>query len=86
MGTITDLHGRMTEVLAACADDAAKLDDGNRAAGRRLRKALKELKDLAQHTRKTSIDVGKVSGSAPSACGEGRPPSECCGGTTDPGS
>ena len=83
--TITEFHSKMTEVLAGCADDAAKLDSGNVAAGRRLRKALQELKKLAQETRKTSIDVGKsggstASGSAPSTCGEGKPASECCGG------
>lgn len=73
--SITNLHGRMTEVLAGCAEDAAKLDEGNAAAGRRLRKALKELKDLAQETRRTSIDVGKAGGSAsvsaPTACCDG---------------
>ena len=83
MSTITDLHGKMTEVLAGCADDAAKLDSGNAAAGRRLRKAMQELKKLAQEMRKTSIDVGKAGGSAaaaPSTCGEGKASSECCGG------
>lgn len=82
MGTITTLHTKMTEVLAGSADDAAKLDDGNAAAGRRLRKALQDLKKLAQETRKTSIEVGKAGGSAstPSTCGDGRPASECCGG------
>lgn len=90
--TITELHGKMAEVLAGCADDAVKLDNGNAAAGVRLRKALQELKKLMQETRKTSIDVGKsgksggstpAPGSAPPTCGEGRPASECCGGTAD---
>lgn len=82
MSTITDLHRKMTEVLAGSADDAAKLDSGNAAAGRRLRKALKELKDLTAETRKTSIVVGKAGGNTAStpSCGEGKPASECCGG------
>ncbi len=82
MNAITDLHSRMTEVLAGCAQDAAKLDGGNAAAGRRLRKALQELKILAQETRKTSIEAGKaggsISGSAPTTCDGTR--SECGGG------
>jgi len=78
--SITDLHKKMTEVLANSADDAGKVDDGNAAAGRRFRKALKELKDLTAQTRKTSIEVGKAGGAAPSTCGEGKPMSECCGG------
>ncbi len=79
---ITELHRKMTEILASSADDAAKLDNGNAAAGRRLRKALKELKDLTAQTRKTSIEVGKAGGSAPtpSVCGEGKSAAECCGG------
>jgi len=81
--TITELHRKMTEILSGSADDAAKLDSGNAAAGRRLRKALQELKKLAQETRKISIEVGKAGNSTPSApatCGEGRASSECCGG------
>jgi len=81
--TITEFHRKMTEILSGSADDAAKLDNGNLSAGRRLRKALQELKKLAQETRKTSIEVGKAGGSTPSApatCGEGKSSSECCGG------
>ncbi len=48
-------HARLAALVAAAADDfEAFYDNGNKAAGTRVRKAMQELKSLAQEIR---VDV-----------------------------
>ena len=47
-----DLLNQLQEVLDSTTDDAAKFEEkGNKAAGTRIRKAMQEIKKLAQETR-----------------------------------
>tara|TARA_R100000734_G_C3213456_1_gene27708 strand:+ start:316 stop:516 length:201 start_codon:yes stop_codon:yes gene_type:complete len=42
---------QMEKVFTNCADDAEKFVEGNNSAGTRLRKAMQEVKNLAQEVR-----------------------------------
>lgn len=47
-----DLLNQLQEVLNSTADDAAKFEEkGNKAAGTRVRKAMQNIKTLAQDVR-----------------------------------
>ncbi|MEL6741683.1 MAG: histone H1 [Planctomycetota bacterium] len=43
--------------IDACRDDYQKAKGGNRAAGTRVRKAMQDVKNLAQDIRKEMLDV-----------------------------
>lgn len=43
------------------ADDVAKAEGGNKAAGTRVRKAMQEIKAIAQEVRKKILEVRSVS-------------------------
>lgn len=57
---IQDLITQLEEVLAAAREDAAKFDEkGNKAAGTRVRKAMQEVKTLAQDVRVAVSEANK---------------------------
>ena len=45
------------KTIAETESDVAKFYDGNNAAGARVRKAMQELKDLAQALRKDVLEI-----------------------------
>ncbi len=42
---------KILEVLSSVQDDVNKFQNGNKSAGTRVRKAMQEVKTLAQHVR-----------------------------------
>lgn len=57
---ITDLLNQLQEVLAEAQADAAKFDEkGNKAAGTRVRKAMQQVKTLAQDVRVAVSEANK---------------------------
>ena len=57
---IQDLITQLEEVLAAAREDAAKFDEkGNKAAGTRVRKAMQQVKTLAQDVRVAVSEANK---------------------------
>lgn len=63
--TIMELHNKMTEVLADCVPDVAKFQSGNKSAGLRLRKSLKELRDLTARMKKVSLGKSDETAACP---------------------
>ena len=51
MDEITKTLHNMSEQLADAINDAEKFDAGNNSAGTRVRKAMQNIKDLAQRVR-----------------------------------
>ena len=51
MDEITKTLHNMSEQLATAINDAEKFDAGNNSAGTRVRKAMQNIKGLAQHVR-----------------------------------
>jgi hypothetical protein len=47
---------KLKEIIEGCANDIAKFDGGNKAAGTRIRKAMQDLKKQAQEVRKAVLD------------------------------
>jgi len=50
-------YERLKQLIEACADDIAKADGGNKAAGTRVRKAMQDIKNAAQDVRKSILEV-----------------------------
>ena len=46
-----ELFEKLYEVLDSTADDVTKFNSGNKSAGTRIRKAMQEIKTLAQDVR-----------------------------------
>ena len=51
-----ELYEQIRDLVAALEDDVRKASGGNRAAGTRIRKAMQELKNLAQTLRVTVLE------------------------------
>jgi len=51
MNEITETLRNISEQLAGAIDDAEKFDAGNNSAGTRVRKAMQNIKNLAQIVR-----------------------------------
>ena len=51
MNEITETLHNISEQLAGAIDDAEKFDAGNNSAGTRVRKAMQNIKSLAQNVR-----------------------------------
>ncbi|HAW96109.1 MAG: histone H1 [Phycisphaerae bacterium] len=49
----------MKRVLAECEADVLKAAGGNKAAGTRVRKAMQDVKNIAQELRKSILDAQK---------------------------
>lgn len=47
----------LKSLVEACADDVAKAEGGNKAAGTRVRKAMQDIKNAAQTVRKKILEV-----------------------------
>ncbi|RIK63486.1 MAG: histone H1 [Planctomycetota bacterium] len=47
----------LKRLVEAVADDVAKAEGGNKAAGTRVRKAMQEIKNAAQTVRKKILEV-----------------------------
>jgi len=50
-------YERLKELVEAAADDVAKAEGGNKAAGTRVRKAMQDIKTTAQDVRKKILEV-----------------------------
>lgn len=48
---------RLKELVEAAAEDVAKAQGGNKAAGTRVRKAMQDIKESAQTVRKKILEV-----------------------------
>jgi len=47
----------LKQLVEACAEDVAKAEGGNKAAGTRVRKAMQDIKNAAQNVRKKILEV-----------------------------
>lgn len=52
-----ELYEQLRRVVESAADDVAKAQGGNKAAGTRVRKTMQEVKNLAQELRKKVLEV-----------------------------
>ncbi len=59
-------YDRLRQLVESAADDIAKAEGGNKAAGTRVRKTMQEIKDAAQGLRKKMLEVRSV-GDAPAS-------------------
>ncbi len=50
-------YERLKQLVESCADDVAKAEGGNKAAGTRVRKIMQDIKNAAQEVRKTILQV-----------------------------
>lgn len=50
-------YEKLKQLVEACAEDVAKAEGGNKAAGTRVRKAMQEIKNAAQDVRKNILEV-----------------------------
>ncbi len=50
-------YDRLTELVESAADDIAKAEGGNKAAGTRVRKIMQDIKSAAQEVRKKILEV-----------------------------
>lgn len=51
-----DSLARLEELVTSCREDFNKAKGGNKAAGTRVRKAMQEIKSLAQDIRKEMLE------------------------------
>ena len=52
-----EAYERLKQLIEACADDIAKAEGGNKAAGTRVRKAMQDIKNTAQEVRKGILET-----------------------------
>ncbi|QDV91770.1 Histone H1-like protein Hc1 [Phycisphaerae bacterium RAS2] len=50
-------YEQLKQMVESCADDVAKAEGGNKAAGTRVRKAMQDIKNAAQTVRKKILEV-----------------------------
>jgi hypothetical protein len=50
-------YERLKQLVDAAADDVAKAQGGNKAAGTRVRKTMQDIKNTAQEVRKKILEV-----------------------------
>jgi len=55
--SISVLYNEMMEQLVALEDDVTKTDNGNKAAGTRVRSAMMDVKKKADGIRKTVLEI-----------------------------
>ena len=51
-----EAYERLKQLVESCADDIAKAEGGNKAAGTRVRKAMQDIKNTAQEVRKGILE------------------------------
>ena len=54
---MTQNYQNMRAAIEACSDDVDKATNGNKAATARVRKAMQEIKNLAQEIRKEMLEL-----------------------------
>jgi len=54
---ITDMVSAMSNKLSECSIDCEKFDNGNNAAGARIRKAIQEVRVMGKETRDAITEV-----------------------------
>ncbi len=54
---VMEMYERLKQLVEACADDVAKAEGGNKAAGTRVRKSMQDIKNAAQEVRKVILEV-----------------------------
>lgn len=52
-----DLLDKMQQLIESCREDYNKAKGGNKAAGTRVRKAMQDVKNVAQDIRKEMLDT-----------------------------
>ena len=55
-----EAYDRLVKLVESAAEDVAKAEGGNKAAGTRVRKILQEVKQAAQELRVGVLDVRKT--------------------------
>lgn len=50
-------YEQLKQLVESCADDVAKAEGGNKAAGTRVRKVMQNIKNAAQDLRKSILEV-----------------------------
>ncbi|MCK6455630.1 MAG: histone H1 [Phycisphaerae bacterium] len=50
-------YEQLRQLVESCADDVAKAEGGNKAAGTRVRKTMQDIKNAAQEVRKRILEV-----------------------------
>lgn len=50
-------YERLKQLVESAADDVAKAEGGNKAAGTRVRKIMQDIKNAAQDVRKKILEV-----------------------------
>jgi hypothetical protein len=50
-------YDKLKELVESAADDIAKAEGGNKAAGTRVRKIMQDIKSAAQEVRKKILEV-----------------------------
>ena len=50
-------YQKLRQLVEEVADDVYKAQGGNKAAGTRVRKAMQEIKNVAQEVRKKILDI-----------------------------
>jgi hypothetical protein len=58
-------YERLRELVESAADDVAKANGGNKAAGTRVRKLMQDVKAVAQELRKKVLEDRSASESGP---------------------
>ena len=56
----------LKRLVESAAEDVAKAEGGNKAAGTRVRKSMQEIKNAAQDVRKRILEVRSADQGAPS--------------------
>ena len=54
-----EAYDRLVKLVESAADDIAKAEGGNKAAGTRVRKAMQDIKNIAQEVRKDILEARK---------------------------
>lgn len=54
---MSDFYNKMIETLEATRADVERAEEGNKAATSRVRKAMQEIKNLAQDVRKEMLEL-----------------------------
>lgn len=55
-------YQKLRTLVESAADDVAKAEGGNKAAGTRVRKMMQEIKNAAQDVRKKILEVRSADG------------------------
>lgn len=57
MKNISELYSKLIETVHNVAEDVEKFDKGNKSAGTRVRKAMQDIKVIAQEVRETVSEI-----------------------------